>query len=160
MNINTEVTVDTTIWKSIKNQMMEMKQLQGESGFYSEPHPNGRGATLAQVAVFNEYGTEQGIPARPFFKPAAKQSRQVIGKMFADKFKEILLQKTTVFKALEKISEKEAQWIRERILFNSYARTIPNAPFTQEKKGFNRPLYETGYLADNVEHKVVRSPDA
>jgi hypothetical protein len=44
-----------------------------------------------------------------------------------------------------------ADWISTRILFNNYQ---PNTAFTEAQKGFNRPLFETGWLARNVQTKT------
>lgn len=161
--ISVDVKCDNSILQQIKNAMREMDDMHGEAGFYQEMHPNGRGATAAEVANFNEYGTEMNgephIPARPFFKPAAKQSKASM-KMSFDKIGfDILSGKRSVLDGYDKLAKKQAAWIKERILFNNYASRIPNAPSTVEQKGFNRPLYETGWLADNVRTKVRREDE-
>lgn len=155
MKVDVDIVIKDFEWKALKNKLHEMQTTHGEAGFYSDPHPNGRGATMAEVATYNEYGTKD-IPARPFFAPAARQSRVVMSRMFVQRFQQILLNRTTVSKSLKELSDRQAEWIKERILFNTYARTIPNADFTISKKGFNRPLFETGYMADNVKTKVVK----
>lgn len=111
----------------------------------SQTYPDGE--SVAQVAYWNEYGTAT-IPARPFFRNtiAEKQGE------WADKAAELLKQSDDTNHALALIGEGVKGDIVETI---QNFREPENAPSTVKKKGFNKPLIDTGDLWRAIQSEVV-----
>ncbi len=104
--------------------------------------------SVAQVAYWNEYGTAT-IPARPFFRNTIAEKQDE----WADNAASIL-QHTDgdVGMALALIGESVKGDIVETIQnFNE----PENAPSTVKKKGFNKPLIDTGDLWRAIQSEVV-----
>ena len=113
------------------------------------PSKDGKGdVSVAQVAYWNEYGTAT-IPARPFFRNTIADKQDE----WADNAASIL-QHTDgdVGMALALIGESVKDDIVETIQnFNE----PENAPSTVKKKGFNKPLIDTGDLCGAIQSEVV-----
>ena len=111
----------------------------------SQTYPNGE--SVAQVAYWNEYGTAT-IPARPFFRNtiAEKQGE------WADKAAELLKQSDDTNHALALIGEGVKGDIVETI---QNFREPENAPSTVKRKGFDKPLVDTGDLWRAIQSEVV-----
>jgi bacteriophage protein of unknown function (DUF646) len=113
------------------------------------PAKDGKGdVSVAQVAYWNEYGTAN-IPARPFFRNTIAEKQDE----WADNAASIL-QHTDgdVGKALALIGEGVKGDIVETI---QNFREPENAPSTVKKKGFNKPLIDTGDLWRAIQSEVV-----
>ena len=111
----------------------------------SQTYPDGE--SVAQVAYWNEYGTAT-IPARPFFRNtiAEKQGE------WADKAAELLKQSDDTSHALALIGEGVKGDIVEAIQNFS---DPPNADSTVKRKGFDKPLIDTGDLWRAIQSEVV-----
>lgn len=113
------------------------------------PTKDGKGdVSVAQVAYWNEYGTAT-IPARPFFRNTIAEKQDE----WADNAASIL-QHTDgdVGRALALIGEGVKGDIVETIQNFSEPE---NAPSTVKKKGFNKPLIDTGDLWRAIQSEVV-----
>lgn len=111
----------------------------------SQTYPDGE--SVAQVAYWNEYGTAT-IPARPFFRNtiAEKQGE------WADKAAELLKQSDDTNHALALIGEGVKGDIVETI--QNFTEP-PNADSTVKRKGFDKPLVDTGDLWRAIQSEVV-----
>lgn len=112
----------------------------------SQTYPNGE--SVAQVAYWNEYGTAT-IPARPFFRNTIAERQGE----WADKAASIL-QHTDgdVGRALALIGEGVKGDIVETI--QNFTEP-PNADSTVKRKGFDKPLIDTGDLWRAIQSEVV-----
>lgn len=113
------------------------------------PTKDGKGdVSVAQVAYWNEYGTAT-IPARPFFRNTIAEKQDE----WADNAASILQHADgDVGKALALIGEGVKGDIVETIQNFSEPE---NAPSTVKKKGFNKPLIDTGDLWRAIQSEVV-----
>lgn len=113
------------------------------------PTKDGKGdVSVAQVAYWNEYGTAN-IPARPFFRNTIAEKQDE----WADNAASILQHADgDVGKALALIGEGVKGDIVETIQNFSEPE---NAPSTVKKKGFNKPLIDTGDLWRAIQSEVV-----
>lgn len=105
------------------------------------------GLKVAQVAFWNEYGTTKA-PPRPFFRNMiAKESPK-----WGDQIGKIL--KATggdSKKALALMGENiKGQLVKSIVDFTS----PPLAAYTIEKKGFDKPLIDTGVMQRAVDYEV------
>lgn len=124
------------------------KKMQGEVsvGFMADAlYPDG--TPVAQVAFYNEFGTSR-IPPRPFFRGMiAKNSPGWAMRM----------SKAAAYYDFDgqKVLELMGQTIQEKLQEAIVDFSDPaNAPSTIEKKGFDKPLIDTGHMKDSVTFKV------
>lgn len=106
------------------------------------------GQSVAQVAAWNEFGTTH-IPSRPFFRQTIAQNKSQWAKHAASVLK---AHHYDVPLALGLMGEVvKGQLIDTIQNFNQ----PPNAASTVAKKGFNKPLIDTGTLWRSIDYQVV-----
>ena len=106
------------------------------------------GQSVAQVAAWNEFGTTH-IPSRPFFRQTITQNKSQWAKHAASVLK---AHHYDVPLALGLMGEVvKGQLIDTIQNFNQ----PPNAASTVAKKGFNKPLIDTGALWRSIDYQVV-----
>ena len=111
----------------------------------SQTYPDGE--SVAQVAYWNEYGTAT-IPARPFFRNTIAEKQDE----WAEKAAELLKQSDDTSHVLALIGEGVKGDIVETI---QNFREPENAPSTVKRKGFDKPLIDTGDLWRAIQSEVV-----
>jgi hypothetical protein len=105
------------------------------------------GMPVAQVAFWNEYGTRK-IPARPFFRTMLAKQANTLPKSLAKYLKETGFQGEKTLNIIgQKLQDELVVSIRNWT-------TPPNAPYTINKKGFNKPLVDTAHMMRSVSFKV------
>lgn len=108
------------------------------------------GQSVAQVAAWNEWGNPaKGRPPRPFFRNMVQKESPEWGKRLS-----ACLQRTgfDVDKALGMMGEDISGALRESI--TSF--TTPGlAPSTIARKGFDKPLVDTGHMLRSVSWELV-----
>lgn len=124
------------------------KKMKGEVdvGFMADAtYPDG--TSVAEVAFYNEFGTIK-IPPRSFFRGmiAKNSPGWALRISKAAKYYDYDGQKV-----LELMGQTIQEELQESIVDFS---DPPNAPATIEKKGFNKPLIDTGHMKDSVTFKV------
>lgn len=114
--------------------------------FETATYPDG--TPVAEVAYENEYGTDS-IPPRPFFRTTIAEKQ----KDWADSVAEGLqYYKGDIRAALEATGERMADDLQESVL---NWKEPPNAPYTIAKKGFNKPLVDTGQMSKSFGSEVI-----
>lgn len=110
------------------------------------------GTPVAQVAFWNEFGTSRA-PARPFFRSMiAKESAgwpELLGKAAAHSG-------YSTRQTLALIGEKINDALKSSIVG---WQDPPNAPSTVAKKGFNKPLIDTGDMLRATTYQVRMEGD-
>lgn len=124
----------------------------------SEVHPRS-GETAYTVAIVNNNGNDEGgapaKPARPFFDDALNEAELELrrkAEILAERI--IMGDGMTVTNALKQLNRIQEEYIRNT-LRTAPARYQDNAPATVESKGFDRALFETGWLEDQLQSAVV-----
>jgi hypothetical protein len=112
------------------------------------------GTSLADVMTWNHYGTET-IPPRPVLRIAAENvmaNNEEIKKALNAYFKNILENPNGAAEDEKEMLRKiGVQVIKEaKRIIEAGNELQENAPGTVRKKGFNKPLYETGLLLKNL----------
>lgn len=108
------------------------------------------GTPVAMIAAINEYGApSRGQPPRPFFRRmiAAKQGEwpKAIGGL-------LQANNLDVVRALDIAGKAIADQLRESI---QNLTDPPLSPSTIRRKGFDKPLIDTGFMWNSVDHEVV-----
>lgn len=105
-----------------------------ETETYSE-----NGLPVAQVAFWNEYGTEFS-PLRPFFRSMIEKNKAGWSLAFGNLMN---MNNNDVAKVFALMGEGIKDQLTQSIVEFS---DPPNAPSTVRRKGFNKPLIETGTM--------------
>lgn len=106
------------------------------------------GESVAQVAFWNEYGTAT-IPPRPFFRNTIAEHKDEWPKQAAEMLE---ANGGGVRQTLELMGEGVKGQIVETI---QAFREPPNATATVKKKGFDKPLIDTGTLWRSIDYEVA-----
>lgn len=115
----------------------------------SVTYPNG--ASVLQVAMWNEFGTRK-IPARDFMGQAAEVIKKDLNGTMASLVKKAQQGKVSAREVYAKCALFGETAIKDTITNGNFA---PNAPFTVEMKESDRPLIDTGQMRASVA-SVVR----
>ena len=112
------------------------------------------GTSLADVMTWNHYGTET-IPPRPVLRIAAENvmsNNEEIKKALAVYFHNVVMNPKDAVKIEKEMLRKiGVQVIKEaKRIIEAGNELQENAPGTIRHKGFNKPLYETGLLIENL----------
>ena len=111
------------------------------------------GLPVAKVARWNEFGTKQGIPQRPFMRKTMMEHEKewieilrTLVQREIDKDKNI-----DIDKALKKFGELVKGDIQETILTGGFEKT---APSTIKRKGHDTPLVDTGVMISSIQART------
>jgi len=121
--------------------------LVGKTGYFeTSKYPDG--TSVAYVATIHEFGYPAGgIPARPTMRPTADQQRQGWAEIMRQGAKAALNGQMTGRDALERLTLKAAGDVSASIA----ALTTPAlSPRTIARKGFSKPLVDTGLMLRSV----------
>ncbi len=113
------------------------------------PSKAGKGAALpvAQVAFWNEFGTVRA-PARPFFRTTIQKQSPTWGDRLG---KAVKATHYDGQKALALLGQSMRDDVENAIA--AWA-SPPNAPATIARKGFDKPLIDTGTMQRAVDYEV------
>lgn len=137
--------------EDLKGKIAELRGLSLTVGIQNDAkYPDG--TSVAEVALFQEYGTET-IPARPFLRRPLYANRGAIAKRMAKEIGLAVRGKKEIVDALAAVGEfaagKVTSWIR-RGTFKALA------PSTIAKKGHAQPLIDSTLLLRSVSWAVRR----
>ena len=123
-------------------------------GFEDAVYANG--VAVAQVALWNEFGTAT-IPERPFWRPALKKVRPKVRRMILERARKGIRPSYPYRHAGN--DRLLAQDVADAIIkeVRKYIRDLkqpPNALATIKKKGFDDPLVWTGKLERSIISEV------
>lgn len=150
----TTVKCDVSGLEKLRRSLTECQEIEGRAGFdSSQTHPRSE-TPLSDVAYYNHFGSEKGhVPKRPFFRRACKDSKKKVSSELRKEVANILMGKSPK-PALDRSVKALSKYISDVIQSDNWRPR--NAPYTILKKGFDNPLTETGYLANNVKTEVTK----
>lgn len=108
------------------------------------------GATVVEIAVFNEFGTES-IPARPFLSSAMDMGQDQLSSLTADLLLKISGGDMKARAAAERLGILAQSLVRKRIVELD---TPPNSAATVRLKDSSNPLIDTGQMMQSVTYVV------
>jgi len=113
-------------------------------GFWGDIYSDGK--SVASVAAFNEYGGGH-TPPRPFMRNCVKRNRR--------KWRNSVQDRLPVILDMKKMAQELGEDMVEDLKYEIYlTNTPPNAPSTVKRKGFNKPLIDTGKMVNSVRMEV------
>lgn len=138
--------------KSVTALIKTLQAFNGVEGkvgwFESAAYPSG--TPVAYVATIHEFGTDR-IPARPFMRPAVADHGQEWLDNLADGARASLRGGPSPAQVLELVALQAAGNVAEKI----QAVTTPGlSAATVKRKGFDKPLIDTGQMIQSVTGKV------
>jgi len=126
--------------------------LEGKTGWFETAHyPDG--TAVAYVATIHEFGTPR-IPARPFMRPAVADHGGEWLEALADGARASLNGGPSPETVLEIVTLQAAGNVAEKI---AAVTSPPLKPVTVKRKGFAKPLVDTGQMVQSVTGKVERT---
>lgn len=108
------------------------------------------GTPVAMIAAINEYGRPPVQPARPYFRNMIADKQSEWPDAIADLLK---ANDYDAAKALDLAGAAIAGQLRQSIVD---LLEPPLAPSTIRRKQSDKPLVDTGYMLDSVDHEVTR----
>ncbi len=117
----------------------------------AQPKEGDDDLTLLQVAIWNEFGTDN-IPARSFIRSWFDENRDRVREMLRRTMELVVAGRLTKEQALERVAQKCVGEIQARI---SAGIAPPNAESTIAKKGSSTPLIDTGQLRSSVSYEIT-----
>lgn len=109
------------------------------------------GAEVAEVALWNEYGTEN-IPERPFLRPAMIENSDRYANLLKVAARRVLRGEMREDQVMGIIGTAAVSDVQAKITAVS---TPPNADSTIAKKGSANPLIDTGRLRQSIQWEEV-----
>lgn len=106
------------------------------------------------IAMLMEYGSEDfevHFPARPFFRATFEAYREHFVALYEKNIEKIIQGKITAKKLLSILGKDVVKKVREMILNGEYEELKQS---TIDKKGHNKPLYDTGTLLKSITFKI------
>lgn len=108
------------------------------------------GTQVAQVGYIQEYGApEAKIPPRPFFRAVINEGKQTWTSILAAGVEHY---QGDVKSALALLGDQIVGELSQSVRDWS---SPPNAPATIARKGFNKPLIDTGQMANSFSYEVT-----
>lgn len=108
------------------------------------------GTSVALVAAVQNFGSPAGgIPPRPFFSNMVSKGRRSWGPVLTKILKE---NNYDAKKSLRQMGEVIKGELQDSIVNGSY---VPLKPETVQRKGFAKPLIDTGHMLNSVDYEVT-----
>jgi len=137
------------IIKNVKPGAVEVGILAGTG-----VHPNAEGGqTVAEVAVWNEFGTKRGTPPRPFLRATMRTQRRDYSRLMARLLKSMINRKLTTKQAQGLLGLRAQSDVRETLVQWPWK---PNTTRTIARKKSATPLVDTGFLRQSINWAAVR----
>ena len=134
--------------KRVKSRGVEVGVLTGTG-----EHPNATGGqTIAEIAVWNEFGTRRA-PARPFLRSTMRLERRAYKKLVRTLLKRLLAGHVSIKQATAELGMKAQSDVRNIITVLSRP---ANKESTKTKKKSSNPLVDSGELRLSINWKEVR----
>ncbi len=137
-------------WVNIKRETMKMKHASARIGVLQSAPAYPDGTSQAEVAFWNEFGTEN-IPERSFIRSTADEKRGNYTRTMKGEALKIMAGKSTVKVSLEKVGLLAQGHVRKKI---KNLKSPPNAPATIKAKGSSNPLIDTGLMLQSINYEV------
>ena len=142
--------LNVTKLHAVKRRLKALDGTKVQVGFFEDDKYEDTGMPVAQVAMFNEYGTHQH-PTRPFMQDTFESTaaeriiKHGLKAVFVAAIKGQAIQHT-----LRELAKQLAECMQAHI--DAYPGS--NSAATILRKGFNDPLYDTGKMMESVKFQI------
>lgn len=132
--------------------LKKLAEMEVVAGFQADGGSYGGGASVAEVAAYNELGSST-TPARPFMKQSFEKHEAEL-KAACERVNQVLSRGGSLEDALNQLGVTVKALIQEEIVEGEFE---PNAPSTIKKKGSEQPLIDTGTMRQSVTYVVRKA---
>lgn len=133
--------------KGCTDQEIAVGYPRGESGSGNAHYENG--ASILEVAVWNNDGAADGVPERAFMELAAKLIKPEARKMLLEAMPKVLAGEMSMDQLQTRLGLMGEDKIREAINEGAWA---PNSPVTIRRKKSSKPLIDKGDMRQLATH--------
>lgn len=134
----------------IEKFIEELTSKQINVGFNEKSGSYEDGTTTAQVAAWNEYGTEHS-PARPFMRQTIENNEDRITKFVNAKAGAAIRSGGSAAEVLNAIGAYTKGRMQKEIRDGEFE---PNAPSTIARKGSSKPLIDSGRMRQSIVYVI------
>lgn len=131
--------------------MAVLQEYKVRIGFQAGAVDADSGADMADVAMWNEFGTET-IPARPFMRDSVDAHIGEIANFMDTMLEKIIFDGMDAKEVLEQIGIFQKGLMQKELSRGNFK---PNAPATIAKKGSAQPLIDTGRMRQSISYEIV-----
>lgn len=141
MGVKVEIK-NTADGDRLLKELQELKNLQVKIGYQSGKNKDDKGVDYADIAAWNELGTSNGIPSRPFMRNAIDNHKGELEECMKAQT-QALINGATARQVLEQTGLFVKDLVQNEITTGSFE---PNKERTKKRKGSDKPLIDTGTL--------------
>jgi hypothetical protein len=138
-------------WQQIELNIKQLKGRRVKIGIMG--NESVEGTSVVDYAIYNEFGTSRGIPARPFMAKTADENREATVKIAEVMIGNVIDRKYNVDTMLGRLGA----WYQAKVqmtIRNAKEWAVPNNPATIKAKGSSSPLIDTGRMVGSVRYEV------
>lgn len=121
-----------------------------KAGILSDAGSHENGKTLAEIAAYNEFGTED-IPERPAHRDTFEKTRPKFKSHLAKSVDLVIEGKATPEQVLHRIGAWYVGQLKKGVIAWD---DPPNAPSTIQQKGSDNPLIDTGRTVNSINYEI------
>ena len=134
-------------------ELAELNDLQVRVGFQrGREIEQKNGTDMCDIAAWNELGTSNGIPSRPFLRDSVDKHGTELNAFLEDQV-ELMKRGVSAEQVLKNIGQYQKGRVQEEITDGSF---VPNAKSTVRKKHSDHPLIDTGHMRQSVNYVICR----
>lgn len=142
--------------KQFYKAIEELKKLQLRVGYQrgkaKKTDESGKEVDYCDIALFNELGTSNGIPSRPFLRDSVDTNADRINGAAKACLQEIT-KGATAESILKKLGSMQKGLVQQTIVDGSFA---PNKPSTVRRKKSDKPLIDSGGMRERVDFIICK----
>lgn len=140
-------------WAKIKREFAKAATLEVAVGVNEGAGANADGASIAEYATYNEYGTDK-IPSRPSMRTAFDENVADVARDMDHHGAQVMTGAITTRQALTIIGQKHADRIKNTITGRDFLPKLADSTIAA-KRGSTKTLVDTGAMVNSI-HPVVR----
>lgn len=150
--LKVDIIDEKAVFTRIAESLREVNELYVVVGVPkgAEDRKDAKDPSMAEVAFFNEFGTEH-IPERSFLRSTVDENSRKYTELYRKLMGSVYDGKTTIKKAMGVLGEKARADVRAKIRSNV---PPPNAPATIARKKSTKTLVDTGQLRQSITYEV------
>lgn len=139
--------------KKFMKELEELGKLQVRVGFqHGREISQADGTDMCDIAAWNELGTSNGIPSRPFMRDSVDKHADEVNRMLEEQAT-LLKRGVSAKQILKNLGEFQKGMIQQEILDGQFE---PNAESTIRKKKSDKPLIDTGHMLQSVNYQICQ----
>jgi len=138
-------------WRNLVASVPGLNKAEVKVGIQSDAGVGEDETPIVEYAFYNEFGTDDGIPPRPFIRDTSDENRAKWNRIVDAALNSVLTKGTSLDRALSIVGEVAEKDIKKGITSGNWT---PNSAATIARKGSSKPLIDTGAMRSAVRYEV------